>query len=103
MTNVLEKIEEIAAAVRAMPEVEDVKVWASVRWKERIYVDVIRTDREGDIFGGSGGTCYIDLTSGRVIAQSKGYNGSIYINSFTKSFHTERGTTDKIRAIIAAI
>lgn len=102
MENLIAKASEIAAIVAAMPEIETANVWTKIAGKERIYIEVIRTDRDGKRYGGSGGKCYIDLNSGKVLAEKNGYNGTFYVNSFTKDFHVENGTTDKIRAIVAA-
>ena len=101
MTDLIQKAEAIAAKVAAMPEVEDANVWTRAAGKERIYVNVIRTTREGKRYGGNGGTAIIDLNTGRVVKGANGYNGSIYCNSFTKDFHENKGTTDKIREIVA--
>ena len=101
-SHLIENANEIAAQIEAMPEIESVNVWTKVAGKERIYVDVIRTTQDGTRYGGSGGRCFVDLNTGRVLKDSNGYNGSIYLNTYTKDFHTERKTTDLIRAIIAA-
>ena len=101
MTNLIENAAEIASEIARMQEIESSSVWTKVEGKERIYVEVIRTDADGNRFGGSGGQCWVDLNSGRVLAKTGGYNGSFYINSYTKSFHSGNGTTDKIRAIVA--
>lgn len=103
MTNLITKAAELTAAVSAMPEVETAEAWTKVAGKERVYIEVIRTDRDGKRYGGSGGKCYIDLGTGKVMASATGYNKTFYLNSFTKEFHTTNGTTDKIRAIVAAI
>lgn len=39
--------EKTVNALNAMPEIETVKVWTKVAGKESIYIDVIRTDRDG--------------------------------------------------------
>ncbi|ODN69577.1 hypothetical protein [Methylobrevis pamukkalensis] len=101
MTTLIENATQIAAAIAAMPEVESARVWASVPGKERIYVEVIRTDIDGKRYGGSGGQCWVDLNTGAVLAKTDKYNGTFYCNSFTKAFHVANSTTDKIRAVVA--
>lgn len=89
-------INEIMSTLNEMAEIDNIKAWTKVSGKERIYIDVIRTDREGNRYGGSGGSCYLDLATGKVVTHAKGYNKTIFINSYTKDFHTENGTIKKI-------
>lgn len=103
MSKLIENATKIAAAIGELPEIESVNLWSSVAGKERIYIELIRTDRDGKRYGGVGGKCYLDLQNGRLLGSNSGYNGSIYCNSFTKDYHTENGTAAKIRAIVAAI
>jgi hypothetical protein len=101
MTTLIDDAAALATMIAAMPEVESARAWTSVPGKERIYVEVIRTDVDGKRYGGNGGQCWVDLNTGAVLAKNDRYNGTFYFNSFTKSFHVANGTTDKIRAIVA--
>ena len=86
----------ILDTLKEMKEIESASIWNKVHGKERIYIEVIRTDRDGKRYGGSGGKCYLDLITGEVMSSNSGYNKSFYINSFTKSFHEDNKTTEKI-------
>jgi hypothetical protein len=101
MTTLIEKAPAIAAALTALDFIESATVWTKVAGKERIYVEVMRADRDGGRFGGVGGKMHIDLTTGKVMSLKTGYNGTCYCNSYTADFHKANGSVAKILAIVS--
>jgi hypothetical protein len=94
---------EALAAIQALPFVEAASLWTKVAGKERIYIELKRYNRDGTVFGGFGGKVYIDLTTGKVIKDYRGYADTQYFNSYTLAAHTEMGSTAKLKEIALAI
>lgn len=90
-------ITEITAKIAALPFVEKASAWTKVAGKERIYIDLKRYDRNGKIFGGVGGSCYIDIASGKLMHGTNGYNDSAFCNSYTKRYHEDNDSFGKIK------
>lgn len=95
-----EKCEEIAARAKQIAGVNSASIWTSVAGKERVYIDLMRADKQGHDYGGVGGRVYVDVNSGKIVAGKDGYNGTPFFNSYTKSYHEANGTIAKIAAAI---
>lgn len=92
-------IHEVATKIAALPFVEKAAAWTKVPGKERIYIDLKRYDTNGRVFGGVGGTCYIDISTGKLMYRTDGYADSPFCNSYTLRFHRENESFTKIKEV----
>lgn len=102
MTSILTAADEVLEKIAALDVVESAKLWTSVPGKQRIYIEMLRVDRNGRRYGGAGSQgLYIDLNAGALVRGRNGYNGGTFINSLCSSYHAGRRSLGMIEAIIA--
>lgn len=90
-------IHEVTTKIAALPFVEKATAWTKAPGKERIYIDLKRYDAHGRVFGGVGGACYIDMSTGKLMHRTDGYAGSPFCNSYTLHFHRDNDSFTKIK------
>lgn len=95
-------VQALTDKIAALEAVENAEQWTRVPGKERIYIELMRVDKNHKRFGGSGGRIYFDLNAAKVITHRRGYGHTPFYNSYTFSFHTEKNTISAIQEIVDA-